>query len=136
MPADLERRHSLWNDRHGGAGYQTHGVPFNDVYPNGVEELISKNSNRPGYVLIPNGLGQSNIGVKGNEAIAGDWSLVFNLQNGFDPYTLQRANGPKSLIQNNAPRSTRKARTTIQAARVNYSTPSPTRVSATRRTER
>src|SRR6185437_1226576 len=27
-----------------GAGYQTHGVPFNAYYPNGVEELISKNS--------------------------------------------------------------------------------------------
>ncbi len=83
-------------------GYQTHGAPFNDVYPNGAEELISKNSNRPGYTLIPNGLGQSNIGVKGNEPIAGDWSLVFNLQNGFDPYTLQRANGPKSLMQKSA----------------------------------
>src|SRR5208337_2469856 len=69
----------------------------------GVEELISKNSNGSRYVLIPNGLGQSFIGVKGNEAIAGDWSLVFNLQNGFDPYTLQRANGPKSLVQNNTP---------------------------------
>ena len=85
-----------------GGGYQTNGAPFNNVYPNGVEELISKNSNRSRYVLVPNGLGQSYIGVKGNEAIAGDWSLVFNLQTGFDPYTLERANGPKSLVQNNA----------------------------------
>jgi hypothetical protein len=29
-----------------GAGYQTHGVPFTGVYPNGVEELISKNRQR------------------------------------------------------------------------------------------
>jgi predicted porin len=85
-----------------GAGYQTHGAPFNNVYPNGVEELISKNSNGRRYVLVPNGLGQSYIGVKGNEPIASDWSLVFNLQNGFNPYTLERANGPKSLVQNNA----------------------------------
>jgi len=85
-----------------GGGYQTNGVPFNGVYPNGVEELISKNSNRSRYVLIPNGLGQSNVGVKGNEPIAGDWSFLFNLQTGFDPYTLSRANGPKSLVQNNA----------------------------------
>jgi hypothetical protein len=28
-----------------GGGYQTHGVPFNGAYPNGVEHLISKNSN-------------------------------------------------------------------------------------------
>ncbi len=85
-----------------GGGYQTHGVPFNGVYPNGVEELISKNSNGPRYVLVPNGLGQSNIGVKGDETIVGDLSFLFNLQNGFDPYTLQRANGPKTLVQNNA----------------------------------
>ena len=52
--------------------------------------------------MLPNGLGQSNVGVKGNEPIAGGWSVLFNLQNGFDPYTLQRANGPKSLVQNNA----------------------------------
>ncbi len=101
MPANLERRYSYGTIDVGG-GYQMKGVPFNGVYPNGVEELISKNSNGPRYVLIPNGLGQSNVGVKGNEPIAGDWSLVFNLQTGFDPYTLSRANGPKTLVQNNA----------------------------------
>ena len=51
--------------------------------------------------IAPNGLGQSYIGVKGKEPIASDWSLVFNFQNGFDPYTLERANGPKSLVENN-----------------------------------
>ena len=40
-------------------------------------------------------------GVKGKEPIASDWSLIFKLENGFDPFTLQRANGPKSLVQNN-----------------------------------
>ena len=66
-----------------------------------MEELISKNSNGRRYVLVPNGLGQSYIGVKGNEPIAGDWTFLFNAQNGFNPYTLERANGPKSLVQNN-----------------------------------
>jgi predicted porin len=84
-----------------GGGYQTHGVPFNGAYPNGVEELISKNSNGPRYTQLPNGLGQSHIGIKGIETISGDWSFLFNLQAGFDPYSLQLANGPKSLVQNN-----------------------------------
>jgi hypothetical protein len=48
-----------------GGGFQTEGAPFNTVYPNGVEELISKNSHGSRYVLVPNGLGQSNVGVKG-----------------------------------------------------------------------
>jgi len=84
-----------------GAAYHSHGVPFNAYYPNGVEELISKNSNGPRYTILPNGLGQSHIGIKGVEPIASDWSLIFNLQTGFDPYSLQLANGPKSLVQNN-----------------------------------
>jgi hypothetical protein len=84
-----------------GCGYETHGVPFNGNYPNGVETLISKNSNGSRYTIVPNGLGQSHLGVKGVEPIASDWSLVFKFENGFDPYTLRRANGPKSLVQNN-----------------------------------
>jgi predicted porin len=83
------------------AGYDSHGGPFNGVYPNGVETLISKNSNGARFTLVPNGLGQSHIGVKGEERIVSDWSLVFKFENGFDPYTLQRANGPKSLVENN-----------------------------------
>ncbi len=92
---------TLYGDIDTGAGYQTHGVPFNAYYPNGVEELISKNSNGWRYTLLPNGLGQSHIGVKGDERIGGDWSFIFNVQSGFDPYSLQLANGPKSLVQNN-----------------------------------
>lgn len=84
-----------------GVGYQTHGVPFNAYYPNGIEELISKNSNHWRYTLLPNGLGQSHVGIKGDEPISRDWSFIFNLQTGFDPYSLQLANGPKSLVQNN-----------------------------------
>ncbi len=84
-----------------GAGYETHGVPFNGAYSNGVETLISKNSNGSGATILPNGLGQSNVGLKGDEPIAPDWSLVFNFQTGFNPYYPQLANGPRSLVQNN-----------------------------------
>jgi predicted porin len=84
-----------------GVAYHSHGVPFNAYYPNGVEELISKNSNGWRYSLLPNALGQSYVGIKGEEPIGGNWSFIFNLQTGFDPYSLQLANGPKSLVQNN-----------------------------------
>ena len=84
-----------------GAGYETHGAPFNGAYQHGVNNLIAKNSNDPRYTLVPNGLGQSHIGIKGVEPIAADWSFIFNLQTGFDPYSLQLANGAKSLVQNN-----------------------------------
>jgi hypothetical protein len=84
-----------------GAGYESHGVPFNGNYPQGVETLITKNSNGARFTIVPSGLGQSYVGLKGVEPIAWDWSLDFKLENGFDPFTLQRANGPKSLVQNN-----------------------------------
>ncbi len=86
-----------------GVTHDTHGVPFNGAYPNGVETQISKNSNRSLTSIAPNGLGESFLGLKGDEPIAASgWSFIFNAQTGFDPYSLQRANGPKSLVENNA----------------------------------
>jgi predicted porin len=88
-----------------GVTHDTHGVPFNGAYPNGVETQISKNSNRSLTSIAPNGLGESFLGLKGDEPIlplGSDWSLIFNFQTGFDPYSLELANGPKSLVENNA----------------------------------
>jgi predicted porin len=84
-----------------GADYMTHGVPFNGAYPQGVEPAISKNSQGARYSIAPNGLGQSVVGVKGTEEFAPGSSVVFKLETGFDPYSLQLANGPRSLIENN-----------------------------------
>ena len=84
-----------------GADYVSHGVPFNGAYPQGIEPLISKNSQGARYSIAPNGLGQSVVGVKGTEELAqGSW-FVFKLETGFDPYSMQLANGPRSLIENN-----------------------------------
>ncbi len=69
-----------------GVTHDSHGVPFNGAYPNGVETLISKNSNRSLTSIAPNGLGQSFVGLKGEEPIgASGWSLVFDAQTGFNP---------------------------------------------------
>ena len=88
-----------------GVTHESHGVPFNGAYPNGVEHLISKNANRSLTSIAPNGLGQSFLGLKGDLPILpldSGWSVIFNAQTGFGPYSLQRANGPKSLVENNA----------------------------------
>jgi predicted porin len=83
-----------------GATWQSHGTPFNGTSAVGQEYLISKNSNRALWGLAPNALSQSNIGIKGNEPFAPGWAFVFDLQAGFDPYSLQLANGPHSVAQN------------------------------------
>ncbi len=84
-----------------GVGYESHGVDWNRQYPTGVEELISKNSQGGKWALTPGGLSQSNVGIKMSEPLASTgWSLVANVQTGFDPYTLQLANGPGAMGQN------------------------------------
>jgi hypothetical protein len=82
-----------------GGTWQSHGTPFNRILPAGVESVISKNSNRALWDLAPGALSQSNIGIKGNKPFAAGWAFIFDLQGGFDPYTLQFANGPGSVAQ-------------------------------------
>ena len=52
--------------------------------------------------LAPNGMSQSNIGIKANETIGAGWSFVFDLEAGFDPYSLQFANGPGRSLKMSA----------------------------------
>ena len=84
-----------------GMAWQSHGTPFNGVYPNGTEQLISKNSNRALWLPAPNGMSQSNVGIKGDEPLAPGWSFLFDLEFGYDPYSLSVANATASLLQNN-----------------------------------
>jgi len=93
---------ALYGQIDAGAGYSSHGVDFNGAFPQGVQELIAKFSQNSKYQLVPNGLSRSNIGIKGNEVFAPGWSFVFNVNTDFDPYSLGLANGPQSLIENNA----------------------------------
>jgi predicted porin len=84
----------------GGVTWLGHGAPFNGTSAVGTDYLIQKYSNRAQWSLAPNGLSNSNIGIKGNEPFAPGWAFVFDLQAGFDPYSLQLSNGPHSVAQN------------------------------------
>jgi hypothetical protein len=61
---------TLYGTIDGGVTWLSHGVPFNGTSAVGANYLIQKNSNRPQRSLAPNGLSNSNIGLKGNEPIA------------------------------------------------------------------
>ena len=91
---------TLYGTIDGGVTWLSHGAPFNGTSAVGANYLIQKNSNRPLWGLAPNGLSQSNIGIKGNEPFAPGWAFIFDLQAGFDPYSLQLSNGPHSVAQN------------------------------------
>jgi predicted porin len=85
-----------------GGGWESHGTPFNKDIITGVSELVRKQS-RPTsmWLQTPGGLSQSNIGIKGKEAITSGLDFVFDLNFGFDPYSMTAANGPKSFLDNN-----------------------------------
>jgi predicted porin len=84
-----------------GGGWNSHASRFSPSYNNGVLSVISKTSQGAKWQLVPNGLSQSNVGIKGKEPLFAQWSFVFDVNLGFDPYSLQLSNGPKSLVQNN-----------------------------------
>jgi opacity protein-like surface antigen len=68
-----------------GVGYETHGVPFNGTMHIGVEELLQKNGNKSLWLATPNGLSQSQVGLKAKEPIGAGWSFVGEVATGFDP---------------------------------------------------
>lgn len=84
-----------------GFGYQSHGAPLSQYWPDAVNYLVSKNGNKGTATFTSNGLSQSKIGLKGSEEIADGWSAVFKLETGFNPQSGQLADGPGSIAANN-----------------------------------
>ena len=84
-----------------GGGYETEAGRFNKDYPQGVQELINKWNNGARWQWVPNGLSQSNIGVKIKEQVAPNWFIVGDVNLGFDPYSMRLSDGPTSLVDNN-----------------------------------
>jgi predicted porin len=91
---------TLYGTIDAGFTYQTHGAPFDPRSPPRSAYLVQKYSRSPRWDLAPNGLTNSFIGIKGTEPIAGNTSLVFALDAGFDPYSLKLSNGPGSVAHN------------------------------------
>jgi predicted porin len=83
-----------------GGGWQSHGAPWDPRSAVGASYLIQKQNRSALWSLAPNALSNSTIGIKGKEPIAGDLSLVFDLDAGFDPYSLRFSNGPGSIAAN------------------------------------
>ena len=61
---------------------------------------IQKQNRTALWSLAPNALSNSTIGIKGKEPIGGDLSVLFDLDAGFDPYSLRFSNGPGSVAAN------------------------------------
>jgi predicted porin len=84
-----------------GIAYLTHGAPISSQWGPGLPYYVQAFSNHSYFGAAGNGLSQSKLGVSGVEPLMGDWSGVFRVETGFNPWSGRLTDGPGSLTQNN-----------------------------------
>jgi len=96
---------TLYGAYDAGVGWVSHGVPVNGLNYEG-ESLVNKNGNHSQFLLAPNNLSQTGLGLKGIEEILPGWAGVFNASTGINPQSGQLANEPgTNVINNGLPRA-------------------------------
>jgi len=83
-----------------GVGWVSHGLPENGYNYEG-ESLINRNGNHSQWLIAPNNLQQTGLGIKGREEFMDDWFAVFNASTGFNPQSGQLANQVATNVTNN-----------------------------------
>ena len=83
-----------------GVGWVSHGLPVNPYNYEG-ESLINRNGNNSEWLVAPNNLSQTGLGIRGKEEFADGWSVVFNASTGINPNSGQLANASQTQIANN-----------------------------------
>jgi predicted porin len=85
-----------------GVAYLTHGAPVSTQWSPGLPYYIQSFSNHSIAAVAGNGLSQSKVGLSGVEPLwSEDWSGVFRIETGFNPWSGRIVDGPGSLTQNN-----------------------------------
>jgi predicted porin len=74
-----------------GVGWVSHGLPENGYNYEG-ESLINRNGNHSQFLIAPNNLSQTGLGIKGREEFAPGWFGVFNASTGINPQSGELAN--------------------------------------------
>jgi predicted porin len=83
-----------------GVGWVSHGLPENGYNYEG-ESLVNRNGNNSRFVLAPNNLQQTGLGIKGRIEFMQDWYAVFNASTGINPQSGQLANMAATNTTNN-----------------------------------
>jgi predicted porin len=88
-----------------GVGWVSHGLPENGYNYEG-ESLVNRNGNHPQWLIAPNNLSQSGVGIKAKFEVMEGWSVVANASTGINPQSGQFANMAATNTSNNGlPRS-------------------------------
>ena len=83
-----------------GVGWVNHGLPENGYNYEG-ESLVNRNGNHSQFLLAPNNLQQTGLGIKGRIEFMNDWYGVFNASTGINPQSGQLANMAATNTTNN-----------------------------------
>jgi predicted porin len=83
-----------------GVGWVSHGLPVSGYNYEG-ESLVNRNGNQARFLIAPNNLQQTGVGVRGKEEFAPGWAVVFNLSTGINPQSGLLANAPATNTVNN-----------------------------------
>jgi predicted porin len=88
-----------------GVGWVSHGLPENGYNYEG-ESLVNRNGYQHRFLVAPNNLSQTGLGIRGKEEFSPGWSVVFNASTGINPQSGLLANASKTdIINNGLPRS-------------------------------
>ena len=88
-----------------GFGWVSHGLPENGYNYEG-ESLVNRNGYEHRFLVAPNNLSQTGLGIKGKEQVAPDLYVVFNASTGINPQSGLLANASATdYINNGLPRS-------------------------------
>ncbi len=83
-----------------GVGWVSHGLPVNGYNYEG-ESLVNRNGNGSRFLVAPNNLQQTGLGVRGKEEFMPGWSVVFNASTGINPNSGLLANASATQTANN-----------------------------------
>src|SRR6202789_7974 len=83
-----------------GAGWVSHGLPENGSNYEG-ESLVNRNASSSRFLIAPNNLQQTSLGIRGKEEFAHGWAVVFNASTGINPQSGLLANASQTDIINN-----------------------------------
>jgi predicted porin len=83
-----------------GLGWVSHGLPQSPYNYEG-SSLVNRNAAGSRWLVEPNNLSQTGLGIRGREEFAPGWSVVFNASTGINPQSGQLANASLTDIKDN-----------------------------------
>ncbi|MGB6727288.1 MAG: hypothetical protein WBE74_15465, partial [Terracidiphilus sp.] len=96
---------TLYGAYDAGVGWVSHGLPENGYNYEG-ESLVNRNGYEHRFLVAPNNLQQTGLGIRGKEEFAHGWSVVFNASSGINPQSGLLANASETdIINNGLPRA-------------------------------